>query len=188
MIRRYFFRASVHPVLLAVTSTAHDRWHNCSDAIHRQCIRSSGVEGLVAKMSLLVSSWLSDGSTLPLTMVSVHPVLQDSSWCVSVLIQTEHQIDRWCPLSDRRIIRCYCLRWSSSAIHSTHLHFACCAVYQVHWRLNRWYRQFIRRCPFYSFPLCLQLGSLLQLNILNILNMPSLIPPKYILSPHLCYK
>jgi hypothetical protein len=56
-----------------------------------------------------------------LTKASVHPVLKRLSWCVSVLIQTERQIDRWCPLSDRRIIRCYCLRSSSSAIHPTHL-------------------------------------------------------------------
>jgi hypothetical protein len=34
----------------------------------------------------------------------------------------------------------------------------------------------------------LQLGSLLQLNILNILNMPLLIAPKYMLTPHFCYK
>jgi hypothetical protein len=40
---------------------------------------------------------------------------------VSVLIQIERQIDRRCPHSDRRIIRCYCLRCSSSAIHPTHL-------------------------------------------------------------------
>jgi hypothetical protein len=38
---------------------------------------------------------------------------------------------------------------------------------------------------FSSFSSCLQLGSLLQLNILN---MPSLIAPKYILSPHFWYK
>jgi hypothetical protein len=34
----------------------------------------------------------------------------------------------------------------------------------------------------------LQLGFLLQLSILNILNMPLLIASKYILSPQICYK
>jgi hypothetical protein len=46
-------------------------------------------------------------------------VLKASSWRVSVLIQTKRRIDRRCPLSDRRIIRCYCLRCSSSATHPT---------------------------------------------------------------------
>jgi hypothetical protein len=46
-------------------------------------------------------------------------VLKTSSWRVSVLIQTERRIDRRCPHSDRRIIRCYCLRCSSSATRPT---------------------------------------------------------------------
>jgi hypothetical protein len=49
-------------------------------------------------------------TTAPL---SVHPVLKLQS-CVSVLIQMKRRIDR-------RIIRCYCLRCSSSAIHPAHL-------------------------------------------------------------------
>jgi hypothetical protein len=57
----------------------------------------------------------------PLTPTSVHPVLKTSSWRVSVLIQTECRIDWRCPLSDRRITRCYYLRYSSSTIHPTHL-------------------------------------------------------------------
>jgi hypothetical protein len=54
-------------------------------------------------------------------MASVHPVLQASSWCVSVSIQTKRRIDRRCPHSDRQIIQCYCLRCSSSAIHQENL-------------------------------------------------------------------
>jgi hypothetical protein len=46
-------------------------------------------------------------------------VLKTSSWRVSVLTQTERWIDRRCPPSDRRIIRCYCLRRSSSATRLT---------------------------------------------------------------------
>jgi hypothetical protein len=56
-----------------------------------------------------------------LTKASVHPVLKTSSWRIFVLIQTECRIDRQCPRSDRRIIRCYCLCCSSSAIHLMHL-------------------------------------------------------------------
>jgi hypothetical protein len=55
----------------------------------------------------------------PLTKALVHPVLKTSSWCVSVLIQTERQIDRRCPHLDRRIIRCYYLCCSSSARRPT---------------------------------------------------------------------
>jgi hypothetical protein len=53
--------------------------------------------------------------------LSVHSVLNLQSWRVSVLIQTKRRIDRRCPHSDRQIIRCYCLRSSSSAIHPAHL-------------------------------------------------------------------
>jgi hypothetical protein len=48
-------------------------------------------------------------------------VLKAPSWRVSVLIQTERRIDQRCPHSDRLIIRCYCLRCSSSATHPTQL-------------------------------------------------------------------
>jgi hypothetical protein len=50
-----------------------------------------------------------------LTKASVHPVLKGSSWRISVWIQTECRIDRRCPHLDRRIIRCYSLRCSTSA-------------------------------------------------------------------------
>jgi hypothetical protein len=46
-------------------------------------------------------------------------VLKALSWRVSVLIQTERQIDRRCPHSGRWIIRCYCLRCSSSTTRPT---------------------------------------------------------------------
>jgi hypothetical protein len=55
----------------------------------------------------------------PLIKTLVHPVLKGFSWHVSVFIQTRHQIDRWCPHSDCRIIRCYCLRFFFSATHPT---------------------------------------------------------------------
>jgi hypothetical protein len=77
---------------------------------------------------------------------SVHSVLKLQSWRVSVLIQMKRQIDRQCPHSDRRIIQCYYLRSSSSAlirhilefdrriIRQCQLRLACCAVYQLHRR------------------------------------------------------
>jgi hypothetical protein len=46
-------------------------------------------------------------------------VLKALSWHVSVLIQTERWIDRQCPHSDRRIIRCFYVRSSSSATRPT---------------------------------------------------------------------
>jgi hypothetical protein len=55
----------------------------------------------------------------PLTTASVHPVLKGFSWRVSVFIQTRHQIDQRCPHSDRRIIRCYYLRFFFSATRPT---------------------------------------------------------------------
>jgi hypothetical protein len=56
---------------------------------------------------------------LPLIMALVHPVLKASSWRVSVSIQTKRRIDRRYPHSDRRIIRCYCLRFFFSATRPT---------------------------------------------------------------------
>jgi hypothetical protein len=83
--------------------------------MHRRTVDSSGAEDPAAKSSLLVSSQSSDRPTLPLVMASVHPVLKALSWRVSVLIQTKRRIDRRCPHTDRRIIRCYCLRFFFSA-------------------------------------------------------------------------
>jgi hypothetical protein len=97
-------------------------------------------------------------------MASVHPVLKASSWRVSILIQTKHRMDRRCPHSDRRIIRCYCLRCSSCASRPTLLEngprfIQCCLgfhlVYQLVRRLHRCllsrYRRFIWRSPFFFF-------------------------------------
>jgi hypothetical protein len=55
-----FFWASVHLVLLAVASTAHDHWHNCSDTIHWRSVRSSGVEDPAIETLLLASTRPSD--------------------------------------------------------------------------------------------------------------------------------
>jgi hypothetical protein len=52
---------------------------------------------------------------------SVHPVLKDSSWRVSVLFKHDHRIDWRFPPMDRRFIRRYCLRDFSSLIHPTQL-------------------------------------------------------------------
>jgi hypothetical protein len=114
-----FSRASVHPVPLPRHVAIEVLWHNCSDAMLRRCVGSSGAEGLASKSPLLASNWPSDRPTLTLTKASDHPVLKASSWRVYVWIQTERQIDRRGPHSDRRIIRCYCLPCSSSATRPT---------------------------------------------------------------------
>jgi hypothetical protein len=85
-------------------------WHNWSDAIHWWCVGSSGAEGLLAKMSLLVSSRPSDRLTLPLAQGVGSSGVEESSWHVSVLIQTKHWIDRRYPHLDRQIIWCYCVQ------------------------------------------------------------------------------
>jgi hypothetical protein len=94
-------------------------WYNCSDVMHRWCVGSSGAEDSALKSPLLAFTWPSDRPTLHLGQTSDHPVLKALSWRVSVWIQTERQIDRRGPYSDRRIIRCYCLPCSSSATHPT---------------------------------------------------------------------
>jgi hypothetical protein len=110
-----FFEASVHPVPLPRYIAVEVLWQNRSDAMHRRCVVSSNAEGHFAKTSLYVASWPSDRPTLSLTQGVGSSVLKTSSWRVSVLIQTERQIDRRCPHLDRQIIRCYYLCCSSSA-------------------------------------------------------------------------
>jgi hypothetical protein len=140
-----------------------------------------------------------------LTKALVHSVLKVLSWRVSVWIQTERQIDRRCPHLDRRIIRCYCLRCSSSATRPTLLG----NWPSVHPTVPRVSPSVPTRPmiaptfailmpsvhPTVSFLFLfffassrLQLGSLLQLNMLNMLNMPLLIASKYIVSPQFCCK
>jgi hypothetical protein len=61
-----FSRASVHPVPLPHHVAVEVFWHNCSDAMHRRYIRSSGVEDLASKSPLLTSNWPLDRPTLHL--------------------------------------------------------------------------------------------------------------------------
>jgi hypothetical protein len=114
-----FSRASVHPVPLPRHVAIEVLWHNCSDAMLRRYVGSSGAEDLAPKSPLLASNWPSDRPTLTLTKASDHLVLKTSSWRVSVWIQTERWIDRRSPHSDRRIIRCYWLPCSSSETRPT---------------------------------------------------------------------
>jgi hypothetical protein len=48
-----FSRASVHPVPLPRHIAIEVLWHNCSDAMHRRCVESSGAEDPTSKSSLL---------------------------------------------------------------------------------------------------------------------------------------
>jgi hypothetical protein len=61
-----FSRASVHPVPLPRHIAIEILWHNCSDAMHRWCVGSSGAEDPAANSSLLPFMWPSDRPTLPL--------------------------------------------------------------------------------------------------------------------------
>jgi hypothetical protein len=61
-----FFNASVHPMPLPRHLAIEIPWHNCSDAIHRRCIGSSGAEDPATKSSLLAFTRPSDRPTLPL--------------------------------------------------------------------------------------------------------------------------
>jgi hypothetical protein len=55
-----FSRASVHLVPSTSLSRCRSCWHNCSDALHRRCVGSSGAEGLFAKTLLSASTRASD--------------------------------------------------------------------------------------------------------------------------------
>jgi hypothetical protein len=61
-----FFKALVHPMPLPRHLAVEILWHNCSDAIHRWCVGSSGAEDPAAKSSLLAFTRPSDRPTLPL--------------------------------------------------------------------------------------------------------------------------
>jgi hypothetical protein len=61
-----FFKVSVHSMPLPRHLVVEILWHNCSDAIHRRCVGSSGVEDPATKSSLLAFTRPSDRPTLPL--------------------------------------------------------------------------------------------------------------------------
>jgi hypothetical protein len=105
--------------LMGLTATCHpsdDPTKRTPSAATRRATVSAP-SGL--KSPLLASNQPSDRPTLHLGQASDHQVLKASSWRVSIWIQTERRIDRRCPHSDRRIIRCYCLPCSSSATRPT---------------------------------------------------------------------
>jgi hypothetical protein len=66
MNRCCLFKASVHPMPLPRHLAVEILWHNCSDAIHRWCVGSSGDEDPATKSSLLAFMQPSDRPTLPL--------------------------------------------------------------------------------------------------------------------------
>jgi hypothetical protein len=116
-----FSRASVHPV----PSTSLSRCSSADTTVSTLYTDGASVHPVLktsrpSRLCKLSRDRRIDRRFL-LTKASVHSVLKTSSWRVTVLIQTERQIDRRCPRSDRRIIRCYCLCCSSSAIHRAHL-------------------------------------------------------------------
>jgi hypothetical protein len=110
------FKASVHPVPLPRHLDVEILWQNYFDALHRRTVGSSGAEDPAAKLSLLASTRPSDETAV---VPSVHPVLKDLSWRVSVLFKHDHRIDRQFPPMDCRFIRRCCLRGFFSPIHPT---------------------------------------------------------------------
>jgi hypothetical protein len=66
MNRCYLFQGIVHPMPLPRHLAVEIFWHNCSDAIYRQCVGSFGAEDPAAKSSLLAFTRPSDRPTLPL--------------------------------------------------------------------------------------------------------------------------
>jgi hypothetical protein len=113
-----FFRASVHPVLLAVS-------------LHYTWLLTQLLQRYAPTLRRIIWCWRPCGQNLSSSFhatvgwtaahPSVHPVLKASSWRVSVLFKLDHRIDRRFPPMDHRFIRhCY-LRDSSSPIHLTQL-------------------------------------------------------------------
>jgi hypothetical protein len=134
-----------------------------------QGVSSSGAEDFVLARLCLDSNWASDRPTMSSLRPSDHPVLLSSLLFL-------------CNSSDAST------KWTVSSSDGANFIFppAQCTNYTD--AMHRWYRRFIRQCLFPSFSSCLQLGSLLELNILNILKMPLLKASKYILSPQFCCK
>jgi hypothetical protein len=101
--------------------TSHSRWGSLTELLRHYALTVRWIIRCWRPHSQIVS--VSFHATVGWTAAdpSVHPMLKAPSWHVFVLIQTERRIDRRCPLLDRRIIRCYYLRCSSSAIHLAHL-------------------------------------------------------------------
>jgi hypothetical protein len=61
-----FFKASVHLMPLPRHLAVEIPWHNCSNAMHRRCVGSSGAEDPATKSPLLAFTRPSDRPTLPL--------------------------------------------------------------------------------------------------------------------------
>jgi hypothetical protein len=96
--------ASDHPVS---HSAQYSHWtkkpRQCTDAIHWRHVRSSGAEDFTLGAVLfdlnITAGWTAESSI----KVSVHPVLKQLSWRVSVWFKCNRRMNRW---SRRRIVRC----------------------------------------------------------------------------------
>jgi hypothetical protein len=119
MNRCYLFKASVHPMPLPRHLAVEILWHNCSDAIHRWYVSSSGAEDPATKSSLLAFTRPSDRPTLPLNQGVGSSGAKDFVLARLCLDSNWVSDRRRCPHWDRRIIRCYCLRCSSSSTRPT---------------------------------------------------------------------
>jgi hypothetical protein len=134
-----------------------------------QGVESSSAEDFILARLCLDSNWASDRLTVSTLRQSDHPVLLSSPLflCNSSGASRSLTVGS----SDGVI---FILPPAQCTNYTDAMHRRCC--------------RFIWRCLFFFFSSRLQLGSLLQLNTLNILNMPSLIASKHILSPQICCK
>jgi hypothetical protein len=87
----------------------------------RRAVGSSGAEDPAAKSSLLAFTWPSVRLTLPFDQ-GVGSSGAEDFVLARLRLDSNWALDKpKCPHSDRRIIRFYCLRFSSSVIHPAHL-------------------------------------------------------------------
>jgi hypothetical protein len=139
-------------------------WHNCSNAMHRRCVGSSGAEDPATKSSLLAFIRPSDRPTLPLDQCVgssgaedfiLARLCLDSNWgsdrpTVSSLRSSDHPV-----LLSSLLFLCNSSDATKNglSVHPTVPRVS--SVYQIVWRLHRRllyrYRRFIRRCLFFSF-------------------------------------
>jgi hypothetical protein len=160
--RRFIRCWRPHGQIVSISFHATVGWTTADPSIHPVLKASSW-------RVCLVQTWTPDRLTIPSTGPSVHPTLL-SSW---LLFSNSSDTTKKGTVA------------SSDSVKLTLVVTQCTKCSDaMHW----WYHRFIQWCLLPSISSRLQLGSLLQLNILKILNMPLLIASKYILSPQICYK
>jgi hypothetical protein len=112
-----FFRASDHPV----PSTSLSRCSSTDTTVPTHYTDALSVHSVLKTLRPNRLCWLHATVGWTGADPSVHPVLNFSSWRVSVLFKLDHRIVRRFPPKDRRFIRRCCLHGFSSPNHPTQL-------------------------------------------------------------------